>query len=754
MIMKGDFGFELNDESRFLISMEIVPHWQIPILLITLIKPTLFVLSTQKETLNQYPTCTTLLGGTVRKGKLTISMLTLVLSLLLVSIASPLFAQMESDRPTPPGTKPPVTLFTRLADAGNAEDYPDFDHIVVYDHSINKVIDSGITYVDLYLLTKVLTEQGCLDQSAIRWDYDPNSSFIEVAEVNIVRGEEIIPVSTDDIIDLPAPQSAIYWNNRIKVLQLPRLQVGDGIEVKAMRKGYNYALLADVETDLGAQNRIAAEGDDRYIPPMAGHYFDIVLFQGDVPIVEKKYILELPSDKRLISEVYNGPIYAKTSYDAEKDYYTWWSKDVPALKGETRMPDASDMSPKVVMTTAESWEAKSQWFFDVNKNQFEVTPDITEKVNQIIADYGATKGSDMDKAKALNHWVAQNIRYSGQPIPVGEGFTLHPSDLLFENRSGVCKDIASMSITFLRAAGFNAYPAMTMAGSRIEDIPADQFNHCVVAWEREDGSFTMLDPTWVPFNNDIWSKLETEQHYVIGHPDGVDLGQIRYSPPEESPLKIAHNATLGMDGSLTGKIRFDGEGALDSRLRRIVYQRSMASLPDYVASLLSEMGDGITNIEVTHRKVDDFTGYMWWEVNYTIKDYAKMVDGGLEFKPGLLNVVKDHAYLFRAGSVGWGEERENDIFLYYTQRLDITENIKLPKGFSLANEVENVSLNETYAAFDASIAMERKGLKISSLTDVRRRQIPPSGYQGFKKVIDEMDDWAGTTVRVTKGGAK
>jgi hypothetical protein len=264
----------------------------------------------------------------------------------------------------------------------------------------------------------------------------------------------------------------------------------------------------------------------------------------------------------------------------------------------------------------------------------------------------------------------------------------------------------------------------------------------------------MLDPTWVPFNNDIWSKLETEQHYVIGHPDGVDLGQIRYSPPEESPLKIVHNATLGLDGSLTGKVRFDGQGALDSRLRRICYQRSMASLPDYVASLFAEMGDGVSDLKVTTRKVDDFTGYMWWEVEYTISNFAKKVNGGLEFKPGMLNVVKDHAYLFRAGAVSWDDERENDVFLYYTQRLDITENFRLPKGFALANEIEAVSVDETFGAFDASITQERKGLKIQSLTDVRRRQIPPSGYDGFKKAIDEMDDWAGTTVRVTKGGAK
>ena len=64
------------------------------------------------------------------------------------------------------------------------------------------------------------------------------------------------------------------------------------------------------------------------------------------------------------------------------------------------------------------------------------------------ADAGATKATDDRKAEVLVHWVAQNIRYSGQTMGEGEGFTLHPANMIFEQRSGVCKDIAGMLIVF------------------------------------------------------------------------------------------------------------------------------------------------------------------------------------------------------------------------------------------------------------------------------------------------------------------
>ncbi|MFH0882107.1 MAG: DUF3857 domain-containing transglutaminase family protein [bacterium] len=676
-----------------------------------------------------------------------------MLSLSLLLLALPVYAQLEADRPVPPGNPPPLNVITRINGAGDAKDYPDADHLIVFDDQVNRVTESGVTYVDLYTIYKILTEEGAVSLATLRWNYDPRSSFVGVVSVNIIRDDKRIPVPLDRLLDLPAPQSMIYWNDRIKLLQLPRLQVGDGIEVRAMRKGYNYALLADNAFDSpSAMQKIASPDDNKYIPPMAGEYFDIVLFQADVPIVEKRYTLTLPKSKRLNSEIYNGTLFARTSYTADSTIYSWWTFNQEAAPHEVRQPDESDYVPKVVMTTAESWEAKSRWFWDVNRNQFEVSDAIREKAQQILLNAGVDKGTDIQKAAALNHWVAQNIRYSGQTMGEGEGFTLHPSDMLFEYRSGVCKDIASMSVTFLRAAGLESYPAMTMAGSRIENIPADQFNHCVVALRQRD-RFVMLDPTWVPFNNDIWSKLEAEQQYVIGTPKGVKLKEIRYSPPEESPLNITHDATLSNDGTLTGTIRFDAAGAADSRLRRVVYQRPKREIHQYLAEVLSEISNRVEIIDVSYRQVDDFTGNMWLTLRYRVPQYALPVGNGLEFHAPLVNVVRHHMLFFRAGSVTWKQERKTDVFLYYTQKLDIRETIQLPKGYKLPETINAKKVDATYASFNANVSMKKKDILIVTTAEVRRRQIPPSGYNGFRDAIEELNAWGDRVIRVTKGGA-
>ncbi len=106
---------------------------------------------------------------------------------------------------------------------------------------------------------------------------------------------------------------------------------------------------------------------------------------------------------------------------------------------------------------------------------FEFDDEIKAKVDEIVR--GAK--DDWEKISRLTHWVAEEIRYSGISMGPGEGYTLHKGTMTFRDRCGVCKDKAGMLITMLRAAGFESYPAMTMAGSRIDRIPADQFNHSV-----------------------------------------------------------------------------------------------------------------------------------------------------------------------------------------------------------------------------------------------------------------------------------
>lgn len=673
--------------------------------------------------------------------------------MLLFMFPARLIAQDKSEPQLPPGDKPPLTVFDRIAGAGEAEDYEDIDHVIVLDLAVNRVKDSGVTEVEEYILYKLLSDKSCRDFSVLTWHYDPQSSYIRVDEVNIIRDSLTISVDVNDVLDLPAPQSAIYWGARLKILQLPRLKINDGIEVKTFHKGFTYALLDPPSTPSRKPGRDDPP-DENYIPPMPGEYFDIVHFETAVPIIEKRYVLMFPKSKRLHSQVFNGTLYSSTSYTSDSTIYAWWAFDIPAWKRERYSPGSTDIVTKVVMSSAEDWEAKSQWFYEINEEQFKVTPAIKTKVEKILAGAGVAKRREEEKAAVLLHWVAQNIRYSGQTMGKGEGFTLHSGEMIFNQRSGVCKDIASMLVTMMRAAGMDSYAAMTMAGSRIEDLPADQFNHSVVALKKSNGSFVMYDPTWAPFNHDIWSKLETEQHYVIGSPDGKDLSRISYSPPEESPLYVKSTVEIDAEGNLEGTLEMNGAGALDSRLRRLWRGNDPIEQKNFLAGILKNISERVENVTFEHCEPLDFSRGMWWWIKYRIPEYATPVDGGFEFRSPMMQVTMHDRYLLRPGDYEWEEDRNDDVFLYYTQLLDGKEEIKLPSGLIIVETPEVKTIDETYAFFEGSCEMKMETLQINQKIEIRRRQIPPDGYPGFRNAINGATEYAETVFRVEKGDSK
>lgn len=169
----------------------------------------------------------------------------------------------------------------------------------------------------------------------------------------------------------------------------------------------------------------------------------------------------------------------------------------------------------------------------------------------------------------LTHWVVGNIRYSGISMGKGEGFTLHNLKMNYTDRCGVCKDIAGTLIAFLRMVGFEAYPAMTMAGSRVESIPADHFNHCVAVVKLASGTYMPLDPTWVPFCRELWSSAEQQQNYLPGVPEGSDLCTTPVSAPENHYVRIHADNRLDEKGTLRGQFTITAEGQSDSNIRRI-----------------------------------------------------------------------------------------------------------------------------------------------------------------------------------------
>ena len=613
--------------------------------------------------------------------------------------------------------------------------------VYAYDRTDVTVEESGLSHVVHKVLIKVLDGEGVKKFSALRFDYDPTSSLVEIRKVSVFHDGKEIPLDMNALADLPQPQFMIYWGPRMKLLDVPLLAPGDGLYYETSMKGFQIAYLEKGD-------------DDKYTPPMRGHFYDAVLFGAELPMKEKSYTLHLPRDKPINSEVYHGELKTRTAFDDTGVTYTWWKRDIPAWEEEPRMVEWSDAAVKLVLATVKDWPEKSRWFFHINDPQFDSNDEIKAKVREIIRPCS----DDECKIEALLHWTANNIRYSGVSMGKGEGYTLHTGVMDFNDRCGVCKDIAGTLVTLLRAAGFTVYPAMTMAGAKVEQVPADQFNHCVVALKQKDGAYRMLDPTWCPFTMETWSSAEQNQNYVIGSPEGEQLMEIPTFPPERNLVSIKLDGALSPDGTLRGTLTAQGRGYSDAGLRWPLANGFRDDWEPFIRRWVAGISPEARVAEWNVTDPFDLTRPVVLTVRFEAPRYAWVTADGLAFGPAATHFLLDGRRWAEFAMAVKSEERKYPIWLRSNRDIRVEETYTLPQGFAAGKLPEKKEIKEKAGSYTFTASSVPSGKKapaavsFSNRLVIERRTVEVEEYPGFRKSAKALLDFDKTLISLTKGG--
>ncbi|MCK4568821.1 MAG: transglutaminase domain-containing protein, partial [Bacteroidales bacterium] len=357
-----------------------------------------------------------------------------------------------------------------------------------------------------------------------------------------------------------------------------------------------------------------------------------------------------------------------------------------------------------------------------------------KKVDEILKGKAKT---EMDSISLLTHWVADEIRYSGVSMGEGEGYTLHKGEMTFLDRCGVCKDKAGMLVTMLRAAGFESYPAMTMAGSRIDYIPADQFNHSVTVVKLRNGKYKLLDPTWVPFLRELWSSAEQQQNYLLGIPEGADLGITPLSPPENHYLRITGGSVINKDGSLEGHLVLKAEGQSDGAIRGM-FTRSFKNRWDQ--NVERELKRKYPLMEITNIEYDNpydyLAGPIELKISYTIPDFAVVTENEIIFTPLIVSGIfmrgMSHMYM--------NVEKEDRKYPFRdrcSRLVELHESIKLPAKVTAVYLPEADGFSESPAGFEGAYKLSKSGngLMVNEKITLNKRIYEKEDWGAFRKAV-------------------
>ncbi|NPD44924.1 DUF3857 and transglutaminase domain-containing protein [Lentimicrobium sp. S6] len=624
-----------------------------------------------------------------------------------------------------------------IAKAGDSKTFPKSDVVVIFDSTSVEMQATGLSYYQMHKLVKILTLQGAKQNHIVKVGYDPLSAYVEIQKVIIHKANGDTKTIENPVLDYAAPARAIYWGAREKMIEVGRLEPGDALEIITFKKGYTYALLQGASDD----------DNDKYIPPMRGHFYDIVPFWSNEPILEKTYVLSIPKDKMLQYEIFYGELTSKLQFQGERIEYIFTKRNIMPAERESGMVSKNNVNTKLLMSTSPDWYAKGKWFYTVNEDYDAFTPtqEVQEFVNELL------KGSktELDSISVLTHWVADNMRYSGISMGEGEGFTLHNAEMNFTDRCGVCKDKASLLISFLRAAGFESYAAMTMAGERIDDVPADQFNHSVTVVKRRNGDYQLLDPTWVPGVRELWSSAEQQQGYLMGLPDGADLMYTPISPPENHYVRINGKSKLDKAGLLKGSFTITAEGQSDASVRR-VFSGLRTEWDKNLEKELLNLHPNARLTKVTHTDNDKYLEEpVSITYHYEIPDYAFVGANEIIFTPpmasGVFKRAMAHLYTNTAA--------ENKKFGFKdrcSRLVEINEEVELPKYDEALPLPTADKVSSEYVSFDGGYELNGKKLQFSETISLGKRVYEAEEWPEYRQAVLNQNHFADQKIILKK----
>ncbi|MCD7923416.1 MAG: DUF3857 and transglutaminase domain-containing protein [Bacteroides sp.] len=610
-------------------------------------------------------------------------------------------------------------------EAAKGEAYAKYDCVALLDSTLVSVQPTGQGSFAVCKVIKVQTPKGAVANRVIKYDYDPLTAHAEFKRVTVHHADgHTEELDVKNTCDYAAPARAIYWGARQIMIEVGALQPGDVIDYEIAKKGFTYALLGAGEED-----------ESRFIPPMRGQFYDIVPFWSSDPTVRKVYKVNIPMEKEMQFQFYQGECASSMRYEDGRKAYTFAMDGIMPFGREPNMVDLFDAAPKLMMSSSPHWKDKSLWFNKVNEDygSFAPLPEAQKKVDELIKG----KKTEMEKIAVLTHWVADNIRYAGISMGKGEGYTLHNTKMNYTDRCGVCKDIAGTLVSFLRMAGFEAYPAMTMAGSRVESIPADHFNHCVAVVKLSNGTYMPLDPTWVPFCRELWSSAEQQQNYLPGVPEGSDLCLTPVSAPENHYVRINADNRLDANGTLRGTFTITAEGQSESNIRGIFTRGFQSQWRNTMERQLLAVSPKAKLLSVDYGKnpKDYQAAPIKITFRYEIPDYAVKGTGEMLFKPLVMNNLYNQvrSYLRINTDV---KERKYGFKDGCSRLVELDETIQLPSGYTLINGTKEDTTQGTGADFEGSLSQKGNKVTLHNRLALKKRVYEASDWDSFRKAVE------------------
>ena len=605
----------------------------------------------------------------------------------------------------------------------NAQRFPDADLVTVDEIEKVKYNPDGTYEQTDECWTKILTEKGRRSESSMSLDYSKRYGearivFVKAIGTDGIEREIDVSKTTKEQTDNSSMSANIYDPlDRVITCTIPGLKIGETLHVKTMRKATQ--------------------------PRCKDKWADLSVMEWTHPIVRSTYEVTAPASRPLKKIAIRNPlgnVITNVARTADGSLvHTFTCTNSAQAFAEPDMPPMYTQVQNIRVSTAADWPEISKWYWELCAPHLAKTNEnMIAKVKELMGDDGEGAVATM---KRIFKFVSQEVRYMGLTMEdTSPGYAPHDVDITFNNRYGVCRDKAGLLVAMLRLAGFKAFPVLIHVGAKLDpEVPQPFFNHAIVAVDRGNRDYQLMDPT-NENTKDLFPSYLCNNSYLVCRPEGEQLATSPVPPPEENELSIDSKATLSRDGSMFFETAIALGGINDTMYRGALVKRTPEERVKTFERILKLVAPGTELVKCEIEPKDLRETFVPMSVKLAAKFLEMVIRGETRDELTVPSISKC------LGLVNWLLEGNTSLEKRrFTLKLDTTARVREHLTIDLVQalgEVVERPRNEktsngddserTFAGTNGTLTMDRS-LTISAV------EFSPEAYQNLREEIKRVE---------------
>jgi len=556
---------------------------------------------------------------------------------------------------------------------------------------------------------KILADAGVKAFAVLNFPYKSANEVVDVAYVQVRKTDgTIVKTPAYNIQEMPADvtrTAPMYSDIHEKHIAVKGLGVGDVLQYSV-------------------RYRVTK-------PEVPGHFWFEESFTKDAVVKKEQLEISFPKDKYV--KVVSPEFKPDVTEEGGRRIYRWTHSN---LEVKTKDPNEAPLrtipNPSVELTTFANWEEVGRWYDGLQKEAIEPTPAIRAKAAELTKNLK----TDDEKIRALYNFVALQLHYIGLDFGIGR-YQPHSAEDVLGNGYGDCKDKHTLLAALLKAAGYDAWPALIHAQRKLDpDVPSPaQFNHVITAIPT-GGQLIWLDttPEVAPYQL-LVNVLRDKQVLVIPSNKAPFLAKTPGNPPFPQEQEFSSEGKLDADGTMTAHVEQSYRGDAEVIFRSLFRQLAQNQWQQAVQGMSYRLGFGGEVSNVVASSPEDTLDSFKLSYDYVRKNYSDWDNRQITplLPPIGIEITKDSI----------DKKPAEPVYLGAIGKLVYRSHIELPPSYSITPP-SSVLLVKPYATYNAASVVEEGILTTIRELDITESEIPLDDWEGYRKFGRAIadDEWS------------